>query len=65
MFVYFYHNIWEWLNQEKGFQPLLLAKGLEMNKPILAGLKNFSRPARVKEPIRVIVRDEAAEAGPN
>jgi response regulator RpfG family c-di-GMP phosphodiesterase len=35
---------------------LLIAKGLEMNSLMLAGLKNFSKSARIKEPIRVLVR---------
>ncbi len=33
---------------------LFISKGLEMNNLILTGLKNFSRSARVKEPIRVL-----------
>jgi len=37
---------------------LLISKGLEMNNLILTGLKNFARSARVKEPIRVLVRSE-------
>jgi response regulator RpfG family c-di-GMP phosphodiesterase len=39
---------------------LLIAKGLEMNSLMLAGLKTFSKSARVKEPIRVLVRSGEA-----
>ena len=35
---------------------LLISKGLEMNNLVLVGLKTFARSARVKEPIRVLVR---------
>jgi len=38
---------------------LLISKGLQMNNLMLVGLKTFARSARVKEPIRVLVRGRA------
>ena len=38
---------------------LLISKGLRMNNLMLVGLKTFARSARVKEPIRVLVRGRA------
>lgn len=43
---------------------LLIAKGLGMNNLMLAGLKTFSKSARVREPIRVLVRSEEAKNSP-